>query len=62
MMSGLKHPRTESVSLHLRHQIPGVGFEILELRSVFSGDDEAELVPVALAAALELEVDLIADL
>ena len=51
------------VPLHLRHQIPGVGFEILELRSVFGRDDEPELMPVALAAAFELlEVDLVSDL
>ena len=63
MMDGDPLEPGTQVPLHLRHQIAGVGFGIVELRSVFGGDNEPELMPVALAAAFKvLEVDLIADL
>ena len=40
--------------------MPGEGLQVLELDSVLGGDDEPELVPVALPLTLELlEIDFV---
>lgn len=41
------------VGLHARHQMTGVGAQVVELLGVFRRDDEAELVAVVGAARLE---------
>ena len=45
-------PRTK-ISLHAVHQVPCVGAQVFQLRTVLGRDDEAEMVPVIGAAFLE---------
>src|SRR5262249_6753217 len=42
-------PRAE-VALDPLHQVAGVGFHALQLAPIFGGEDDAEMMPVALAA------------
>ncbi|CAH1666802.1 hypothetical protein CHELA40_12894 [Chelatococcus asaccharovorans] len=48
-------PRAK-VRLHLFDQIAGEGAQVVHLAGVFRGDDEAEMVPVVLAAIGEAEI------
>lgn len=45
-------PRAQ-VGFHAVHQMPGIGAQVVQFRAVFRGNDEAEMVPVVLAAFLE---------
>ncbi|MCY1298096.1 hypothetical protein D9M70_475660 [compost metagenome] len=50
-----RHPvqARAQVGFHAPHQVPGVGAQVVQLGTVFWRDDEAEMVPVVLAALLE---------
>lgn len=52
-------PRSQ-VGLHAVHQVPGVGAQVVQLGSVFRGNNETEMVSVVLAAFLEgIEVGMV---
>src|SRR5262245_54891403 len=44
------------VTLRLRHQVPGTGLEVGQLRRVFRGYDEPEMMPVVLASLCEAAI------
>ncbi len=50
--TGPVEPRSQ-IFFHLRHQVVGEGFEVAHLAGILRADDEAEMVPVILAAPRE---------